>query len=300
MPASGAAQQEPYLPPRFVPVDSLVSEAGEWFPAIPVGAVRALAWAVLASTVHRVRRGEGVLLAVNVSLMVLERTTVARALMQACVSTLAILVMYAFNDLYDAPVDWNNPKKDRRLIATWVAHRKVGVVVAVLLKMLTLGAALALLGRSAAAAVASVMVVNVVYSTMLKGVPVADIVAVGVWGMLYAAIVGAAPSLIVVVGLMTAICHLFQVLDDREPDAANGIQTTAVRSASLSRDVLVALSLVLVAVVLPYLGVLGALTAFVPLAIFFAVDDAGSGWLLTKAYFAVMWLSLLWSANAVA
>ena len=43
-------------------------------------------------------------------------------------SVLAILVMYAFNDLYDAPVDWNNPKKDRALIATWIEHRYAGVL----------------------------------------------------------------------------------------------------------------------------------------------------------------------------
>jgi len=299
MPASGAAQQDPFLPPRLALVDSLVSEATERMPAIPVGSVRALAWAVLASTVHRIRRGEGVLLAVNLSLIALSYTTFARAIAQAVVSTLAILVMYAFNDLYDAPVDSNNPKKDRRLIATWLAHRRVGVVVAVALKIVTFGAALTLLGPSAAAAALAVMVVNVVYSTMLKGVPVADLVAVGVWGGLYAAIVGAPPALLVVVGLMTAICHLFQVLDDREPDAANGIVTTAVRSRRLSRDVLIALSLLLAAIVLPYLGVLGALTTLVPLLIFFALDDAGFGWLLTKAYFAGMWLSLLWSAGAV-
>lgn len=300
MPASGAAQQEPYLAPRLAPIAALVSEATERLPAIPVGGVRALAWGVLASTVHRVRRGEGVLLAVNVSLIALAHTTVARALVQACVSTLAILVMYAFNDLYDAPVDSRNPKKDRRLIATWLAHRKVGVVVAVVLKVVTLAMAMAWLGTSAAAAALAVMIVNVVYSTMLKGVPVADIVAVGVWGTLYAAIVGGPPALLVVVGLMTAICHLFQVLDDREPDAANGIVTTAVRSRRLSRDVLIALSLLLAGIVLPYLGVLGAVTTFVPLLIFFTVDDAGIGWLLTKAYFAGMWLSLLWSAGAVA
>jgi 4-hydroxybenzoate polyprenyltransferase len=167
-----------------------------------------------------------------------------------------------------------------------------------LLKLATLALALVALGPSATAAVAAVMIVNVVYSTTAKGVPVADIVAVAVWGALYAAIVDTSPVLVVVVGLMTAICHLFQVLDDRVPDAANGIQTTAVRSAALSRDVLIVLTVALVLVVLPSLGVVGALSACIPLAIFFLVDDAGTGWLLTKAYFAVMWLALLGHASA--
>jgi hypothetical protein len=97
----------------------------------------------------------------------------------------------------------------------------------------------------------------------------------------------------VLVGLMTAVCHLYQTLDDRVPDAANGIITTAVRSAVLSRDVLIALSLLLFVALRPLVGNAWALTAFTPLAIFFACDSPRVGWLLTKAYFGVMWLSVL-------
>jgi 4-hydroxybenzoate polyprenyltransferase len=297
MPASGAAQQ---LPPRFASVEPIVAALHEPSGAGRSAAARALAWALVASTSHRIRRGEGALLAVNLSLIALHGGSLGRMAAQVAVSVLAILVMYAFNDLYDAPEDWNNPKKDHRLIGVWVAHRRVGVLVTVLLKLVTLALATALLDPTAAVAVAAVMVVNVVYSTRLKGVPVADIAAVAVWGMLYAAIVGAQPPLVLVVGLMTAICHVFQVLDDREPDAMNGIQTTAVRSRTLSRDVLIVCTVALIATVLPFLGGLGALTAGIPLAIFFLVDDAGSGWLLTKAYFGVMWLALLRSAGAMA
>jgi 4-hydroxybenzoate polyprenyltransferase len=103
---------------------------------------------------------------------------------------------------------------------------------------------------------------------------------------------------VLVVGLMTAICHVFQVVDDREPDAANGIQTTAVRSAALSRAVMTALTVVLAATVVGPLGPLGACTALVPLAIFLLVRDAGAGWLLTKAYFAAMWLAVLGHVGA--
>jgi 4-hydroxybenzoate polyprenyltransferase len=298
MPASEAAQQEAYLPPRFAPAHPFPAVASESALATRSGALAALSWALLASTGHRVRRGEGALLAINLSLILHHGDSPMRGCAQALVSTLAILVMYAFNDLYDAPVDSNNPKKDHRLIAIWMEHRRVGVLVTFLLKIATLILALVALGPAATAAVAAVMIVNVVYSTMLKGVPVADVVAVAVWGALYASIVGAAPTLVVVVGLMTAICHVFQVLDDREPDAANGIVTTAVRSATLSRDVLIVLSIALVVMVLPPFGRAGALTAMTPVAIYFLIGNPGTGWLLTKAYFAVMWLALLGSAGA--
>jgi 4-hydroxybenzoate polyprenyltransferase len=269
----------------------------------PARTLAALAWAVSASTVHRIRRGEGALLAVNLSLIAYHRTlgtlgTLEGAFAQALVSLLAIGVMYAFNDLYDAPVDWKNPKKDRTLIGTWMEHRSAGLAAVVGLKIATLGIALATIGPVATAAVAAVMTVNVVYSVAFKGVPVLDVAWVWLWGVLYAAIVGASPSLLVVVGLMTAICHLFQALDDRVPDAANGITTTAVRSAALSRNVLMVLSLLLFAALRPALGNMLAVTAFTPLAIFFLLRSPGTGWLLTKAYFALMWLYLLGSAGA--
>ncbi len=91
---------------------------------------------------------------------------------------------------------------------------------------------------------------------------------------------------------MTAVCHLYQALDDRASDAANAITTTAVRSAALSRNVLAALSLLLFVALRPSLGP-WALTAFTPLAIFFACRSPRLGWLLTKVYFAGAWLALL-------
>lgn len=291
MPASGAAKQDPYLPPRFAPTAAVVP--------VRENVLAALGWAVASSTLHRIRRGEGALLAINLSLIAAHGDVfTTRGLMQAFVSVLAILVMYAFNDLYDAPVDWNNPKKDRALIRTWIEHRQAGVLATIVLKLGTLLIAYLALGSTPTAAVAAVMVVNVVYSTMLKGVPVADVVAVWVWGSLYAAIVAPAFAVTFLVGLMTGVCHLFQALDDRAPDAENGIQTTAVRSAVLSRNVLVALSLLLVGILWTSIGAAAAVTGIVPLLIFFVVADAGVGWLLTKAYFAVVWLWFLGASGA--
>jgi 4-hydroxybenzoate polyprenyltransferase len=289
MPASGAAKRDP-LPPRFA---SIATVTAPTYVASESSVLAALGWAVANSTLHRIRRGEGALLAINLSLIVFHGDLfTGRGMAQALVSVLAILVMYAFNDLYDAPVDWNTPKKDRALIKTWMEHRRAGVLATVVLKIVTLGVTFATLGSFAAAALAAVMIVNVVYSTMMKGVPV------GVWGSFYAAIVDPSFAVVFLVGLMTGICHLFQALDDREPDAENGIKTTAVRSAGLSRNVLVALTLCLFAALYGSLGLVGAITAFVPLAIFFVVADAGVGWLLTKAYFAVVWLWFLGSSGA--
>jgi 4-hydroxybenzoate polyprenyltransferase len=279
-------------PEAYAPVP--LAEAGvEPVETAPTGAVAALAWAGLASTLHRVRRGEGALLAVNLSLVGCLGASPGRALAQAAISMIVIALMYAFNDLYDAPTDWNNPKKDRGVIAAYIEHRQVGVVALVVLKLLTVAIAFLALGPGSAAVVTGVMLVNVVYSMVLKGVPVADVAWVWLWGALYAGIAGAPASLIAVVGLMTSVCHLFQTLDDRRADAEVGIRTTAVRSPVLARNVLCVLSLLLFVALAPALGVASALTAFVPLGLFFLASRPGVAWLLTKAYFAVVWLALL-------
>ena len=266
--------------------------------ALATPGAAALLWAGLASTLHRVRRGEGALPAVNFSLIAYLGFDQPTALATALISVLAIGFMYAFNDLYDAPTDSNNPKKDLGVVSTYLEHRRVAGLSLGILHLLTIASAFLTLGPRATAAVAGVMVVNVVYSTLLKGVPVIDVFWCGLWGALYAAIVDTTPWLLVLVGLMTAVCHLYQTLDDRVADAANAITTTAVRSPALSRNVLVVLSVLLFVTLRPALGGIWALSAFTPLAIFFACDRPHVGWLLTKVYFGIMWLSVLGIARA--
>jgi 4-hydroxybenzoate polyprenyltransferase len=276
---------------------------GDTPPAPPVmlatrsSAAAALLWAGIASTLHRVRRGEGALPAVNFSL-VASGAGQPDGLASVLLSVLAIGVMYAFNDLWDAPGDVSNPKKDAAVVSTYLAHRRPAAVALLVLHLLTLVLAAVMLGPRATAAVAGVMVVNLVYSTRLKGVPVVDVAWCGLWGALYAGIVESSPWLLGLVGLMTAVCHLYQALDDRVTDAANAITTTAVRSAALSRNVLAVLCLLLVVGLRPMLGAAWASSAFLPLAIYFACDRPHVGWLLTKVYFGVVWLFVLGIARA--
>ncbi|MCW5892005.1 MAG: UbiA family prenyltransferase [bacterium] len=256
-------------------------------------AARDLLWALTASTLHRVRRGEGALLAINLSLIATRATDAAQAVAAALVSLLVIAAMYAVNDLWDAPADATNPKKDPALVAVYLERRALAVWSVLGLKTLTLLFAAATLGPAPSLAVAATMLVNVVYSAALKGVPVLDVVWCGVWGAAYAAITGASPTLLVVVGLMTAVCHLYQALDDRAADAASAITTTAVRSRALSVLVLGVLVALLGVALRPALGLPGAVSAATPLAVHLLVPSARIGWLATKAYFGVVWLCLL-------
>lgn len=270
-------------------------------PAVRAGSSTPMAtmlWAGVASTAHRVRRGEGGLLAINLSLIAWRGDAGARGLAEALVSLLVLGLMYALNDLCDAPDDVHNPKKDPALVAAYLAHRGFGLRAILAAKLLTVAFAGVALGTRAACVVAAVMIVNVVYSAALKGVPVLDVVWCGLWGALYAAVVATTPRLIGVVGLMTAVCHLYQTLDDRGSDAATGTMTTAVRSPALSVALLAVLSGLVVLTLRAPLGDAWALTGFVPLALHAVAGTPFAAWVLTKAYFGVAWLALLGLARA--
>lgn len=252
-----------------------------------------LAWAMAASTFHRILLGEGALIAINVSILLQAGVGFVELVAGSVISALTLAVMYAFNDAYDAVADQHNPKKDQRMVSVYIDYRATCYGIIFLAKAVTLGLAWVLLGAGAAAAVAAVLVVNFIYSTMLKGVPVVDVAWCGLWGAAYAAIVTRSTYLIVLAGLMTAVCHLYQALGDRSTDAENRITTTAVFSSRVSAVVLFTLSAAMWLMLRSSLGELLALSAFIPFALFFLLRSSHVAWILTKVYFGAAWTLVL-------
>src|SRR4029453_15703532 len=78
---------------------------------------RRLLWALVAPTSHRMRMGEGALLAINLSLICYQPPPILARIMGAVVSVLVIGPMYVLTALHDAEADRHNPKKDQRLVA---------------------------------------------------------------------------------------------------------------------------------------------------------------------------------------
>jgi len=284
---------DPRAPKRWVGAPPAAEAA-----ATPVGlagapiAVR-IARAVAASLLHRIARGEGALLAINLSILAVGARPAGITLCAAIVSVLALVAMYAVNDLCDARDDLRNPKKDQDVVATYLEHRVAATLTCVALHAATIVLAATYDPRAALAA-ASVMLANLVYSLRFKGIPVVDVAWCGLWGTLYAAIVTADAQLLATVGVMTAICHLYQTLDDVGSDTASGITTTAVRSRALSTAVLAAACLLLTLTLHAPLGFAGALAvAAAPLAFLLLGVRPLTGWLATKGLFAAAWLVLL-------
>jgi hypothetical protein len=103
----------------------------------------------------------------------------------------------------------------------------------------------------------------------------------------------------ILAGLMTAVCHLYQALGDRAADAQNRITTTAVFSSSASAVVLFVLSAMIGLVLRAPLGNLLAVTALIPFALFFLLRNPHVAWILTKVYYGVVWLAVLGQTRAL-
>src|SRR4029453_4847752 len=122
---------------------------------------RELLWALVAPTSHRMRMGEGALLAINLSLIVSQPPPMLARIMGAVVSVLVIGLMYVFNDLHDAEDDRLNPKKDQRLVALYLENRRLCYGLVFVLKVVTVALAAVTLDGAAAATVVAVFLVNI-------------------------------------------------------------------------------------------------------------------------------------------
>ena len=145
----------------------------------------------------------------------------------------ANVFLYGVNDVFDADVDAENPKKDDRE----VRYRGGRDVVLVVLACGVLGvAALPALPTQGALAMLAFLALSVQYSAppfRFKTTPFLDSLSNGLYVLpgvvTYAAVAGGFPPVAAVAGgwLWTMAMHTFSAVPDIEPDRRAGIETTA-------------------------------------------------------------------------
>ena len=257
--------------------------------------MRTLLQAMLLPTLRRLQRAEGVLLAINASIILTHPSSPLRMLTRLALSAVVLALLYAYNDVYDCAADLENPKKDRELVQLLVDNRDRIVRVLLALFVVTVLVAFLTLGTASALAVAAVLGINVAYSHVFKRTVVLDVLWVGLCGGTYILTPGIPldARIVLLVTLMTGASHVFQTLGDRTVDAGNSVGTTAVVSPRLASALLVAFCAVAAWIVGDYFGPVLALTAFVPVLAHVVTKDAERAWLLSKVYFGVLWIALL-------
>ena len=263
-----------------------------WSTAIDSSEFRLFAKALAAPLYHRLRVGEGGLFVVNATLA-LKGHPVGEALGLAVTSLVCLLSLYLFNDIIDARDDQHNPKKDHLLAGFYVRERRAFLVSWLLMSGLAVVAS-AWLDARAAVWVLAVSLINVAYSLFCKKVPLLDVVWVGVWGGAYASIVTDAAAWVVMVGAMTAVCHIYQISEDRDADAASGFATSAMLAAPLRSLLQAVLTGMLVATAWTLTPDAVALTFVAFFAYWLAWHNRPrTAWILAKAHFSVVWAYLL-------
>ena len=145
----------------------------------------------------------------------------------------ANVFLYGVNDVFDADVDDENPKKDERE----VRYRGDRLVPALVVATGLLGVAfLPLLSPAGDAAMVAFLLLAVEYSApplRFKTTPLLDSVSNGLYVLpgvvAYAALAGEAPPVAAVAGgwLWAMGMHTFSAVPDIEPDRRAGIRTTA-------------------------------------------------------------------------
>ncbi|MCQ4333728.1 prenyltransferase [Natronomonas sp. F2-12] len=147
----------------------------------------------------------------------------------------ANVFLYGVNDLFDADVDVENPKKDDREIR-YQQDRAVGAVIA--LSGLLGGLFLPFLPAAGAVGMIGFLALAVEYSApplRFKTTPFFDSLSNGLYVLpgvvAYAAVAGGAPPVAAVAGgwLWAMGMHTFSAIPDIGPDRAAGIETTATR-----------------------------------------------------------------------
>jgi hypothetical protein len=98
---------------------------------------------------------------------------------------------------------------------------------------------------------------------------------------------------VALVGVMTSICHVFQITRDLPFDVVNQIRTSAVAVRWLPLAQLAGGCLVMGFLLRDLLGPGAALSAAVPIVMRFALRSNQAAWLLSKAYYGAIWLSVL-------
>jgi 4-hydroxybenzoate polyprenyltransferase len=242
---------------------------------------------------ERFRRGEGALVAINAAIIWFATPGIYTGLISLVLSFIVLALLYSFNDLHDAAEDKRNLKKNQQVVRALLEHRRGFYIYLGAVKLGVLLLTYVLLDARTAAAVISVFAINTVYSLWLKGVPVLDILVVSAWGAAYSAIADPPWRICLVVGIMTSICHIFQILSDREVDEGNRVQTTAVFSIRATTAMLAATCAVLFLVLSADLGPLWSLSAFVPLVLHLGISRYDTGWWLTRIYFGLALVAVL-------
>jgi len=246
------------------------------------------------SLFQRWRHGDGVLLGAGLILLLRDgflSGKVGNLWIGALFLLFALGQGYLFNDLYDAPRDLKNPKKDPRYVAFLLRHRLPLFYAhgAVVFLLVLFGF---LLGKREGISFSLFYLLGLIYSFLFKRIPVLDLFWVGLWGASYLGIVTGDPFSLAVIALMTAISHLFQTEVDLAVDQLFQIDTSAGLRTFVKDLLLFSLCVCLFLLSGRVLPLPFSLLSFVPLLLYKILPPL-PGWVMSKIAMGFLWIAIV-------
>lgn len=264
---------------------------------VPVFGAAIFPWC---SLIFKFLRAEGVLLAVNFSLLMYQGNHELPHILSAMLlSALVLAQLYGFNDVLDAANDIKDHDKRPGIAAVILENYRM-FLASTLVWAIGLLMVAHFVFPKALPGVMAMLTINTLYSMIFKGMPVVDVVVVAFWGGCFPLLLGEEIdiTLIIVVGCMTGISHVWQTMRDRDADASGGIKTIAVFSQFWALLMVLAFSASIAAIAYARLSGGRAFSAMLlcvsPLLAYFAMQRIRRIWFFTKAAFAVLWVMILW------
>lgn len=246
----------------------------------------------------RIKRGEGGHIILCSLIIFLEGdaslANTGTKVIQVLFAALLCLSLYAFNDIADRSADVANPKKFSGP-SIWYTHHQTLAYGAWFLFTLSLGALIKWtpplyslnLGAFFAAHVSCA-----VYSWVLKRFPVADLISVGACGAAVLAVFSPKIDLVLAVGIMTAIAHIYQTREDLAHDFNASVRTNASLSEFNQRLEILVLVLSLIALGFVAGDPESAIPAVVIIPIYLWLPNRGA-WIASRVLFLAMFVLLL-------
>jgi 4-hydroxybenzoate polyprenyltransferase len=259
----------------------------------------AAAWRIVADTaIYRIRKREAGNLVTSMTLAVALALPWLDVAWRFGFGLLLNLFVYVLNDCYDVALDLDAPGRAHARTRFLAEHRRAGWA-AVAVVAAVVAAVGAWHGLGLFLAFASTLIVVGAYSIRLKQTPVADVLAMGGWGVTMALVgfpLDSRPGwwLAGLLGLLCMVTEVVQVIRDEPSDRAAGVRTTAVvlgpAAAAWLGRLLIASSAAYAALLLHrWLGLALLAGVCVPLT----PARAARSWDLLRLLFGLVWLAIL-------
>lgn len=243
----------------------------------------------------RIAKGEGGLILFNSihAYFVFSLTTLFW--LDSLISVVAMCALYNLNDFRDRNIDALNPKKNKDFINEILNQEKLYIFTNIILSTTAIALSFVFFTNEKTILMTLLITINWLYSYKFKSMPGLDILSVIIWGGLFASIAGSFQlHLFIIVGIMTGIAHIYQIITDKEADEKANIRTSIVALPKLHKYIILFYCFILGVFIYLHIDWIWAISCLIPLIVYLLSKNISLSWYVSRFYFLVCLIKLLY------